>query len=219
MDDAEPLFRKGNPNPRKLGFSPIRSSAGNEPSPERLKEAAQVLRRERSFTDAAGYECELIAAAISETNRVAYVESRAKDIGPRPDGIGGREIDISIRIHLVQRDGTNSSVDIQSYNPFFGCDVRFFEWAGDTVVLIYREKHWTFACRFGDIWPPKFVKIENNWVLHEGQLAYMQRNEERVRRLSFPELEELESLSRDEAAKMGLLPEIQRIKPMPSRMS
>ena len=104
--------------------------------------------------------------------------------------------DISIRVHLVEADGTNQSVDIESYNPFFGCDVRFFEWIGNMAVLIYREKHWTFACRLGDAWPPKFVKIEDLWVIHENQLAYVRLKEEFVRRLSFPDLEELDTLSK-----------------------
>jgi hypothetical protein len=148
----------------------------------------------------------LIAAAISETNRLAYVESRAKDVGPHPYGAGGRKIDISIRIHLTEVDGKDRAVDIESYNPFFGCDVRFFEWVGDTVVLIYREKHWTFACRFGDVWPPRFVKIEDDWLLRNDQLAYIGYKEKAVRRLSFPELKELEPLSKQAAAELNLLP-------------
>jgi hypothetical protein len=111
-DDTEPLFKKGNPNPRKLGFFSLRSSAGDEPDPERLQEAARILGREPAFTDEAGYECELIAAAISASNGLAYVESRAKDAGPHPHGVGGRSIDISIRIHLVEGDGTNRSAPI-----------------------------------------------------------------------------------------------------------
>lgn len=206
-DDTKPLFRNGNPNPEEFGFFSLRSSAGVQQDPKRLEEAAHILGREPFFTDDAGYECKLISAAVSSSKRLAYVESRAKDVGPHPLGIGGRKIDISIRIHLVETDGTNRSVDIESYNPFFGCDVRFFEWINDTVALIYQEKHWTFAYRFGDIWPPKFVKIEADWIIHQDQLAYLGYKEKMVRRLSFPGLEKLEPLSKDAAAKLGLLPD------------
>jgi hypothetical protein len=206
MRDSDPLFKRGNPNPEKFGFVSLRSSDGEEPDPERIQEAARMLRRQPSFTDEEGYEHELIAAAVSEVGGLAYVESRAKDAGSHPHGAGGRNIDISIRIHLVTADGTHRSADIESYNPFFGCDVRFFEWFGEAVVLIYREKHWTFACRFGDTWPPKFVKIEDHWVLHERQLSYIGYKQENVRRLSIPGLEELEPLTRDAAAELGLLP-------------
>ncbi|HEY1787118.1 MAG TPA: hypothetical protein VGJ73_03140 [Verrucomicrobiae bacterium] len=205
MTNPEPNFKDGVPNPGKFGFISLRWSAGSEPNAEKVEEAAGILRREIVFIDETGYECDLIAAAISGHSRLAYVESRSKDIGPHPHG-AGRKIDISIRIHLVDADGANRSADIESYNPFFGCDVRFFEWVGDVAVLIYREKHWTFACRLGDIWPPKFIKIEDHWVIHEGQLAYVRYNEECARRLSFPELEELEPLSKEAAAGLGLLP-------------
>ena len=202
MDENERLFDNGNANFKRFG-RPLRWSAGGEADAEMVLEAARILTREPLVIDGAGYECELFAAAISEAGRVAYVESRAKDGGPNPHGYDGRQIDISIRIYLVKRDGTNLAADIESYNPFFGCDVRFFEWVGETVVLIYREKHSTYACRFGDVWPPKFIKIQDNWILHDRQLAYVRYKDEQVRRLSFPELEELESLSRDSAAERG----------------
>ena len=63
MNNDEPLFRKGNPNPGKFGFFSLRSSAGDEPDQERIEEAALNLKRERIVNDEAGYECELIAAA------------------------------------------------------------------------------------------------------------------------------------------------------------
>jgi hypothetical protein len=84
--------------------------------------------------------------------------------------------------------------------------VRFFEWVGRAAVLTYREKHWTFACRFGDVWPPQFVKIEDDWVIHGDTLGYIGYKEEAVRRLRFPELEPLEPMSVAEARRVGLYP-------------
>src|SRR5205823_6091628 len=49
--------------------------------------------------------------------------------------------DVSIRVHLIERSGNHKSADIESCNPFFGCDVRFFDWIDHTVVLIDREKN------------------------------------------------------------------------------
>jgi hypothetical protein len=206
MSETERLFEGGTPNPRRFGFFSIRSSSGEEPPPERVQEASRLLGREPIMTDKEGYECELLAAAISSPDRLAYVESRAKDVGSDPYGAGGRSIDISIRIHLFEKHGPNRSADIESYNPFFGCDIRFFEWVGDTAVLIYREKHWTFVCRFGAQWPPIFVKIEDDWVLHGNQLAYLAYKGEFVQRLSFPDLAKLEPLSKDTAKTYNLLP-------------
>jgi len=207
MADTERLFSHGIPDTDHFRFISIRSSAGAEPDPERIKTAALVLGRAPFYKDAAGCEHEIIGAAISKTGLIAYVESQTKDGGANPHGFAGRHIDVSIRIHLFSK-GVDCSVEIESYNPFFGCDVRFFEWVGETVVLIYREKHWTFAYRFGDVWPPKFLKIEDDWLIHDNQLAYIGYKEPSVRRLSFPALDPLDPLPKAQAAKLNLLPEI-----------
>jgi len=207
MADTDRLFSHGSPNREHFGFISIRSSAGVEPDPERIETAARILGRAPFYKDDGGCEHEIVGAAISETGLLAYVESQTKDGGANPHGLGERHIDISIRIHLFGGEGTDRSVDIESYNPFFGCDVRFFEWIGDTVVLIYREKHWTLAYRFGDVWPPKFFKIEDDWMIHDNQLAYIGYKEASVRRLSFPALDPLDPLPKAEAAKLNLVPD------------
>ena len=161
MEDAERLFASGRANPLKFGW-PLCSSAGQAPDPKRIEEAALALGRPISYFDADGYECEIIGATAHASGRIVYVQSRAKDVGPNRYGANQRHIDVSIRVHLVEQAGQQRSAEIESYNPFFGCDVRFLDWVGPTAILIYREKHWTFACRLGDIWPPRFVKIEDD---------------------------------------------------------
>jgi hypothetical protein len=205
MGEADRLFGHGRPNAAWFG-RPLRSSSGQPPDPERIGAAARSLGRPVAHVDPDGYECEIIGAAIRESGEIAYVESRAKDVGYHPHGANQRHIDITIRVHLVTPSGRHESADIESYNPFFGCDVRFFEWVGPTAVLIYREKHWTFACRFGDLWPPRFVKIEDAWVIKEDILGFIGYKEETVRRLSFPGLEGLEPLPVAEAERAGLVP-------------
>lgn len=205
MDDAERLFAHGMANPMKFG-RPIRSSAGESPDPKRIGEAAVLLGRPVFFVDSDGSECEIIGGATSSSGDIAYVESRAKDVGFNRYGANQRKIDISIRVHLVPKSGEQRSAEIESYNPFFGCDVRFFEWIDHTAVLIYREKHWTFACRFGEIWPPRFVKIEDKWVINDNILGFIGYKEEVVRRLSFPQLDVLEAIPAAQATLLGLLP-------------
>src|SRR5207249_1546933 len=120
MDDADRLFAQGLANPRKFGW-PLRSSAGEPPDPVRIDEAARLLGRPVFFVDADGYECEIIGAATSAAGDSAYVESRAKDVGFNRHGANQRQIDVSIRVHLVEKSGGRRSADIESYNPFFGC--------------------------------------------------------------------------------------------------
>ncbi|MDY3558590.1 hypothetical protein R5W23_005711 [Gemmata sp. JC673] len=205
MEDDDRLFIHGRANPQKFGW-PIRSSAGESPDPERVAAAARRLGRPVAFVDADGYECELIGAAVGPDGQIAFVESRAKDVGFNQYGANQRHIDVSIRVHLVDSTGKDQSADIESYNPFFGCDVRFFGWVGPTAVLIYREKHWTFACRLGDLWPPRFVKIESRWVINGDTLGYIGHKDKAVRRLRFPDMEPLEPMSIAEANRVGLHP-------------
>ena len=205
MADSDRLFAQGRANPLKFGW-PCRSSAGEPPDAVKLEEAARLLGRPVFLVGADGYECEMIGAAVSASGDVAFVESRAKDVGYNRYGANQRQIDISIQVHLVEKSGQHRGADIESYNPFFGCDVRFFEWIDRTAILIYREKHWTFACRFGDVWPPRFVKIEDRWVINGNVLGYAGYKEKTVRRLSFPELDALEAISVSEASRAGLLP-------------
>jgi hypothetical protein len=127
------------------------------------------------------------------------VESRAKELS-------GGFVDVSIRIHLVAGPDRDDSVDIESYNPFFGCDVRLLEWIDRAAILIYREKHDTYACTFGDVWPPKFVQIEDRWIVKDGVLGCIGYMEKEVRRLSYPGLDDLEPISVEEAERVGLLP-------------
>jgi hypothetical protein len=205
MADADRLFAHGRANPLKFGWS-SRSSAGEPPDPKRIEDAAALLGRPVFFVDDNGYECEIIGAATNASGDIAYVESRAKDVGFNRYGFNQRQIDVSIRVHLLDRSGNHQSADIESYNPFFGCDVRYFKWIDHTAVLIYRENHWTFACRFGDIWPPRFVKIEDDWIVKDNILAYIGYKEKVVRRLTFPQLDVLEPIPAAQAARLGLLP-------------
>lgn len=205
MEDIDRLFSSGRADPLRFGW-PIRSSAGDAPDPERIAAVSLALGRPASHVDGDGYECEVIGGAINDSGSVAYVETRAKDVGPNELGACGRLIDITIRVHLVGQGGQRLSADIESYNPFFGCDVRFFEWVGPTAILIYREKHSTYACRFGDLWPPRFVEIESDWVINGDALGFIGYKQDVVRRLSFPALDLLEPVSIGTAKSIGLLP-------------
>lgn len=200
MDESDRTFIRGNRNPERYGFS-LRATCGIEPDRDVIERAASILEREPFFVDKRGYECDLIAAAIhSPTNRVAYVQSRAKKRW------WSSLVDISIKIHLRAPSGRDSSVDIKSYNPFFGCDVGFFAWLDDTAILVYTEKHDTYACAFGPKWPPQFVEIEDRWIINDGVLGYIGYKENLVKRLSVPSLKQLEPLSISEAEQMGILP-------------
>lgn len=151
-----------------------------------IYEAAEILQRPPSHCDGRGYQIDLLGAAIHpHRNRIAYVESRMKKRWLSPMW------KVSIRVHLWIATGNDRSVDIKSYNPFFGCDIEHFDWMGDNALLIYSEKHNTYACSFGSMWPPRFVQIEPSWKLDSKVLSYMNSQQKLVGRLSLPDLKVL----------------------------
>src|SRR5262249_19139502 len=137
--------------------NPLVACNGDQPNPEEISRAAAILSRDPFYTDHNGFDCEIIAATINaDLRRFVYVESRAKK--------GPQFVNVTIKIHFVDSHGSDFAVDIESYNPFFGCDVRFIGWINnDVALLIYREKHHAFVYRVGDAWPPVFAKIDDRW--------------------------------------------------------
>mgnify|MGYP003326358416 CR=1 FL=1 len=198
-DEPDRTFISGNPDPAKYGWS-LRACNGQPPDPDQIDYAARLLERKPFFTDDAGYECEIIAATVHrDGKRIVYVESRAKELKPY--------VDISIKIHYVDGNGRNAAIDIESYNPFFGCDVGLIEWFNDQVaILVYREKHWTFVYRIGDRWPPEFAKIEDRWQIKDNVLSYMAYKGDAVQQLMIPSLKSMPAIKLADAELLGQIP-------------
>jgi hypothetical protein len=195
-DEANWLFTCGTSNTvASFGFS-----AGSEPDPQRAEAAARMLGRSVRFVDDNGYQREMFAAAINEqTGIIAYVETRAKQLS--------NEVDIGIRLHLRSQDGREAVWEIISYNPYFGCNVRFMEWFGETLLIIYREKHRTYVCRIGLDLPAVCKEIGDYWIMNGSVLASRRdKTDVTVRRLSVPGLSELPDLSQDDARSAGIFP-------------
>jgi hypothetical protein len=196
-----PLYKGGSPNPNRLGFISLRRSSGGGASDEEIARAALIIGIPVRYVDSDGYEREIIAAAIEGGNgETAYVQCRAKDLG------AGDGVDIDFHIHLRAADGQDLSWPIKSYNPYFGCDVAFFEWIDQSVVFIYREKHDTYACTVAQGAAPVFKTIADDWVINGRVLGYWDWQETRVSRLTLPALLPLEAISEEEARTQSVLP-------------
>ena len=74
------------------------------------------------------------------------------------------------------------------------------------AILVYREKHWTFAYRVGDKWPPEFTKIEDRWQIKDNVLSYMAYKAEKVQRLTVPSLASMPEITAAEAESLCQLP-------------
>lgn len=178
-----------------------RFSPDDPPAAGVLERAAAMLGRAVSFVDRRGYQCELLAVAVDEpTGRVAYVESRMKKKW------WSAWIDVTLKFHLRDANGGDRSANLETYNPFFGCEIGCLVWIDEAAVLIYEEKHNTYVCTCGPHWPPKYVQIENDWIISDGVLGYRDDQQDQVQRLTVPTLTPLEPLSQAEAEAVGLVP-------------
>lgn len=185
-------------HPRRFGLT-IRQCSGDDPDCNAILSMAIALHRHPYITDNDGYDCDLLAAAFHpEDSQVTYVEQRSRTVQ--------RGVDVTIKIHHTATDGTTRAQDIESYNPFFGCNIRYLRWHGDSALLIYREKHHTYAASYGRLWPPIFRPIGDRWIINGNDLSHVDENE-RIHRLSIPELTDIGPLTENQAKQAGLFPD------------
>jgi hypothetical protein len=164
---------------------------------ERLDRVSALLRRPAKFTDSSGFENAIVAAVEHPLGgTVAYVECRSKWVG--------RTQDINYQLNLLLPNGEKVLWEVETYNPFFGCNVRFLEWYGRAVLVIYREKHRMYAARVGIDGKTACREVADDWVLQGPQIAFRGWREPLVRRLTIPGLVELPALTEEQAAAWGL---------------
>lgn len=198
-DPNEPVFSGGRPNPELAGIPLRLRGSGSEPDPGRIVEAARILGRPVKYVDDDGYDQEIIAASdIGPNGELAYVACAAKELDEY----------VAVSFEFRVRDASSREVasEIESYNPYFGCDVGFLEWFGSTAVLIYREKHDTYVSVCTSQGPAQYRAIAHQWVVNSDQLGYWKYKDTQVKRLSLPQLGELEPVSEAEALREGLCP-------------
>lgn len=193
------LFSGGRPNPDRTGVLLRFSGSGSEPDVQRIEDAAAILGRPVKYVDGKGYEQEIIAAtAFGATGELAYVACASKDLG--------NFVAVSFEFRVRDANGREVSSEIESYNPYYGCDVHFMEWSDGVAILVYREKHDTYVavCRSGET--ARYVKIADYWVMNGDLLGYWRYKETKVRRLRLPGLTDCPSISESEAKDLGICP-------------
>ncbi len=198
--EDEPLFRGGIPNPGLAGRSIHYPLSGSDPDPDRISEAARRLGRPIIYRDDDGYEHEIVSATpVGPNGELAYVECASKQLK--------KFVAVNFKFVVREASGKELESDIKSYNPFFGCDVRFLEWSGNTAILIYKEKHSTYIANGTSKEPARYVAIADQWVISGSEIGYWRYKEHHVRRLQLPELAELEPLSEADAVAKNVCPE------------
>jgi hypothetical protein len=199
-DRNDPLCSGGHPNPRLRGRPLHFHLSGADPDPDRISEAASLLGTPIRYLDDDGYEHEVVASSpVSATGELAYVTCKSKQLK--------RFVDVSFRFIVRDAAGQETDSEVESYNPFFGCNVRFLEWFGATAILIYKEKHDMYVAAGKSQGPTRYHVIADQWIIKGNEIGYWEYKETEVRRIRLPELDELEPFSEADAIANELCPE------------
>ena len=198
-----PSYPGGVPNFHRLGFLPI-GVAGSRPmegGAEAIEAVCERLDRPARFIDSDGYEREITAGAVHpERGWIAWVEYRCKERRP-----GYLDIEFRLKARVDVREAIDWIVE--TYNPFFGCRVGYMAWHGERVVVIYREKHDSYACSLSATGGRReLVEIADEWAVVGDEITYCSEEPDFAERLALPDLRRLARVSLDDAREAGLLP-------------
>lgn len=125
-------------------------------------------------------EHEIVAGAV-DGERLAWVERRWLICGDYED----------VEYTLCMRSGAGPMREwiVDTYNPYFGCTVGYMRWWGDSVVMIYREKHKTIVCRIDPDGSPQLRRIADRWRVAADQVLFASEARGLVERMRLPDLE------------------------------
>jgi hypothetical protein len=79
-------------------------------------------------------------AVDEKTRRVVWVEERT---GTECEGY----VPVSIVLRIAGGGQQSKVLRVETYNPYFGCQVGLLRWYGDVILMLYREKHLTILTR------------------------------------------------------------------------
>ena len=165
------------------------------PSPDLIK---KYLGTDKEFSDQNNYLHEILAMAI-KGDIVCVIESKEKQIKDL--------LDISIKCKIITNTDVIKEKDIESYNPFFGCEVHFIEWFEDSVIFVYSEKHNTYIGKYKTGSDIVFQNIGRNWKNSKNLFAFYKWNDEHIYVVDIPELDIIGKISKNNAKEIGINPD------------
>jgi hypothetical protein len=186
----------------RFGSTPLGMGTGQSmaDTTEVISAVSDLLNCPVRYVDANGYTHEITAGAVNPILRaVAAVHCKSKTLE-------NNYVDIEFRLK-AQVDGRGvTDWLVETYNPYFGCDVRYMAWHDRSVVMIYREKHHTYACSHSDSGMRQLVQLTDEWLVTANQIICRSEEPNLVDRFALPDLNRLPPMSADEARQAGMLP-------------
>lgn len=205
------MYPNGIPDPERVGFIQVNALGHGGDFEAAIATVCQRLKRELHFVDEKGYEQEVTAASVDQAHRrMAWVECHSKESKT------AHYVDVAFDLKVQVAERLVVDWEIETYNPYFGCQIELFVWTPEHLVVIYHEKHDTFACSFavtpneGERTPIGLPlarhEIADEWMVKDDVVLYRSETVDKVARRQLPQLELLEEWSADYARSMGLLP-------------
>lgn len=126
---------------------------------------------------------EVLGGAVAvETGRVGWIEQQTD---PPQDGY----VPVRIELRVAQGGQPLGAMEVPTYNPFFGCDVRHMRWYGEALILIYREKHRMILARME---PPytglTMARIHDRFIVDGDAVYFVSDHAELLEGLLLPSL-------------------------------
>ncbi|WP_186403778.1 hypothetical protein [[Actinomadura] parvosata] len=98
-------------------------------------------------------------------------------------------IPVNITINVAGGGLPHLRVDLPTYNPFFGCNVKEMRFFDETLVIVYREKHHTIACSLDlPSGEQRLSTVGAQCVLAGALLCHLSWRGDRVDLLALPDL-------------------------------
>jgi hypothetical protein len=205
------MYPNGIPDGEKFGFIQLDTIGRGGDFTEEIAQLCEILDRDSSFVDAAGYTNELTAAKIDlERQRYAWVECKSKELNSQG------HVDVHFYLHVMLAARIVVEWEIETYNPYFGCQVELLHWLPKHLIIIYHEKHDNFICSFDvrsiDPTKPPISKpiarheIADEWLIGSDVVISRSAAVDKVDRMALPNLKLLKSWSADYARSIDALP-------------
>lgn len=165
----------------------------------KVKRVIDILKKEGFEATLNDYTIEFNRTEISNreivenNNQIAWFEKC--EVGPE------------LRIKIYENDEKLVDWEPISDHIDWGCDVAYLQWVSDCLIFIYKEKHMAYIVKFDNQNISHVPMLGEALCIHENIVyfeQYSKAGEQKIDRITLPDLEILEPLSMEQFEETGL---------------